>query len=237
MTTAGATHSGPGTVTQGDLSAAADATRGDLVAAAIDYFGLHGYQGASTRAIAAAAGKPMSAITYHFGGKHGLYLAAAHHVAEQMNGLFASARKASATLDPSAPDPQGAREGLYAMQTAAISMLTRRDVEAYARFIIGEQADRTEAFDILYNELMEPLCVHVSMLLRMASGGRLDEQGGRLRATMLIGQLFMFRLCRATVLRNMGWSDIGEEERVLLLQAARAHLDTMLESLNEETNA
>src|SRR3546814_893958 len=40
-----------------------------LLRCALELFGRHGFDGTRTRAIAAAAGKPMSAITYHFGGK------------------------------------------------------------------------------------------------------------------------------------------------------------------------
>ena len=48
---------------------------------AVREFGSKGLDGASTRGIAEAAGTAMSSITYHFGGKEGLYLAAAEHIA------------------------------------------------------------------------------------------------------------------------------------------------------------
>src|SRR5579862_9588675 len=46
-----------------------------LLEAAIDVFGRHGFDGASTRMLAKAAGVNLQAIPYHFGGKEGLYLA------------------------------------------------------------------------------------------------------------------------------------------------------------------
>src|SRR3546814_343550 len=55
-----------------------------LLNTAIDQFGRDGLEGASTRRIASAAGTTMSAITYHYGGKEGLYLAAARHIVEQI---------------------------------------------------------------------------------------------------------------------------------------------------------
>ena len=57
-----------------------------LLEIAVREFGLKGLEGASTRGIAAAAGTAMSSITYHYGGKEGLYLAAADHIAAQMGG-------------------------------------------------------------------------------------------------------------------------------------------------------
>src|SRR3546814_10523816 len=50
-----------------------------------DLFGRKGLDGASTRGIAKAAGTAMSSITYHYGGKEGLYLAAADYIVSQMD--------------------------------------------------------------------------------------------------------------------------------------------------------
>src|SRR3546814_2637825 len=55
-----------------------------LLRCALDLFGRHGFDGTSTRAIAAAAGKPMSAITYHFGGKEELYVAASRYLSARI---------------------------------------------------------------------------------------------------------------------------------------------------------
>ena len=52
-----------------------DATRRALVAAAAGTFADHGFEAASVRVITAAAGVNQGAITYHFGGKEGLYRA------------------------------------------------------------------------------------------------------------------------------------------------------------------
>jgi AcrR family transcriptional regulator len=51
-------------------------TRRRIVEAAIEEFGNHGYEGASTRAVAAAAGLQHTLITYHFNSKEGLWRAA-----------------------------------------------------------------------------------------------------------------------------------------------------------------
>src|SRR5258708_579996 len=61
-------------------------TRALLIDAALDVFGRLGYEGASTRMIAKAAGANLAAIVYHFGGKEALYLAVAEHVAHSIFG-------------------------------------------------------------------------------------------------------------------------------------------------------
>jgi len=60
-----------------------------LLQTAIEQFGRLGFEGASTRDIARASDTAMSSITYHFGGKEGLYLAAADHIAETIAALQA----------------------------------------------------------------------------------------------------------------------------------------------------
>lgn len=49
-------------------------TRNDLIRAALHCFAEHGYDGTSIRMIAQRAGRPVSLISHHFGGKEGLYL-------------------------------------------------------------------------------------------------------------------------------------------------------------------
>ena len=59
-----------------------------LLSVAIERFGESGFEGASTRDIAQAADTAMSSITYHFGGKEGLYLACADFIAEMADGRY-----------------------------------------------------------------------------------------------------------------------------------------------------
>src|ERR1700737_2485637 len=58
-----------------------EATRRRLVEAAVRVFGERGYHAAGTRELANAARAHLAAIPYYFGGKDGLYRAAAEHVA------------------------------------------------------------------------------------------------------------------------------------------------------------
>lgn len=62
----------------------AEATRRALVAAGISAFGEHGFEAASVRDITAEAGVNQGAITYHFGGKEGLYRAVLEAVRDRV---------------------------------------------------------------------------------------------------------------------------------------------------------
>ncbi|WP_120077894.1 CerR family C-terminal domain-containing protein [Aurantiacibacter odishensis] len=65
--------------------------RDKLIHAAIERFGKRGFDAVGTREIAAAVDTPMSSITYHFGGKEGLYLAAAEHIFDHIHDVVGMA--------------------------------------------------------------------------------------------------------------------------------------------------
>src|SRR5260370_3068388 len=93
-----------------------------LLDAAIDHFGRKGIEGASTRAIATAAGTTMSSITYHYGGKEGLYLAAARHIADRMGERMAPALAAPETRSPEGEGPDAAMTEVLAIIDRFVAM-------------------------------------------------------------------------------------------------------------------
>src|SRR5580692_992836 len=86
-----------------------------LIEAAIDQFGRNGISAVGTRAIADAAGVQMSAITYHFGGKEGLYLACARHIVEQISGRVDRILAFAASHGTDSGDIAGARAAVLAI--------------------------------------------------------------------------------------------------------------------------
>src|SRR4030081_955691 len=96
-----------------------------LLAAAIDHFGQKGLEGASTRAIAAAAGTTMSSITYHYGGKEGLYLAAARRIADQMGERLDPALDSSEELSRQGPPREAAALAVLATLDHFLEALAR----------------------------------------------------------------------------------------------------------------
>ena len=205
-----------------------------LIEVAVRQFGVAGFEGASTRAIAAAAGKPMSAITYHFGGKQGLYLAAARHIADMLKDRLALADIERTATDFS--DPDAIRTAFQQLLDAGVAIAIDPEMDDAALFITREQAQPTEAFAIIYEAVMEPLLNRLFMLLRAAAPDASPEQL-RLRATMLVGQILMFRFCRAAALRFMRWDGMADAERAQIMASAQATLRIILADLDQDVTA
>jgi len=207
------------------------ATDSRLLDVAIEHFSRFGIDGASTRAIAKDADTPMSSITYHFGGKEGLYLAAAERIAERMGELLGPAVAAAMRACQPGCTRAQAREALQLVLGHATSALVGADTAAMARFIVREQAEPTEAFTRIYDRLMAPMLERLSFLLRIVAGERISDLEARIRAVALFGQVLVFRVARETARRAAGWKVIGAAETEAIKTIVADHLDAVLDRL------
>ena len=189
-----------------------------LLDAAIAQFGEHGFAAASTRAIAAQAATAMSTITYRHGGKAGLYLAAADHIAEAIGARLAPA------LARGGDDPID--QACAIVQGFAVLMMSETS-EAWARFIMREQMAPTAAFDRLWDGAMRPGLETLAQCVARATG-ETDPAAARLTALTLMGQALIFRAARATVLRAFSRDGLEPEDFAPILARLDVNVRTLL---------
>jgi TetR/AcrR family transcriptional regulator, regulator of cefoperazone and chloramphenicol sensitivity len=197
-----------------------------LLDTAIEQFGRQGLEGASTRAIAAAAKTAMSSITYHYGGKEGLYLAAAQRIGEQISERFAGTM--AHAPDPDSLSAHAAVEQVITLADAFLSMMLSPVSAPWARFIVREQMEPTEAFEVLWSQFMSRLSGHFVKLVLRAGNGRWKPAEARVRAVALVGQILVFRVSRTTALRMTGWDDIGTAQAAEIRRVLHAHIRLLL---------
>jgi TetR/AcrR family transcriptional regulator, regulator of cefoperazone and chloramphenicol sensitivity len=201
-----------------------DAARARLIEAAIDVFGLLGFEGASTRAVAKAAGVNLQAISYYFGGKDSLYLAVADHILERITAYIGPtrdrvrARLVEAKSGGPAIAAEEARELLTAVLSAMAEVFVGRESESWARYMIREQMQPTEVFRRLYGALMGPLLEALRQLVAVLLEEDPASERVRLRALALIGSVIVFRVGHAVVVAQLGW-DEAKPEHVAKVQA------------------
>lgn len=198
-----------------------------LLDVAIRQFGERGFDGASTRAIAAEAGTAMSSITYRYGGKEGLYLACADYIGSRLVGHLEPALD---RIDPrdalSANDAVEAVAGL--VETIGRIMLMP-GVENWAQFIIREQQRPGPAFERLYASAMQRVTETVVRLVGLARPS-LDDTAVRAIGVTLYGQALVLRAAHAAVLRTMCAERLSEAQQELLIRTIHANVCAILKS-------
>lgn len=223
------------TVPPADLRATdrGDATRRKLLNAAIDVFGRHGFDGTTTRALATAAGVNLQAIPYHFGGKEGLYIAAAEHLASLINETVGDLReRLRGRLIETERDGKGlgvaeARALLTELAQTMVGMFVSGKSEAWARFLIREQMQPTEAFQRVYGGVMKPTLTVARKLVGIVLGEDPDSAHVRLRTFALLGGLMVFRVAHAAVLAELDWREIGPRQAEAIRAVARELIDSL----------
>jgi AcrR family transcriptional regulator len=194
-------------------STQAEQTRAALIRASLKLFGQKGFDGTSTRDIAAAANANIGSIAYHFGGKEGLRLACAGFIVETIQRIAGPAIAAA-----SAPGDGRSGEAAAAAQIDAIVqrmvgfIVAQPEAGEIVQFVIRELSHPTSALDAIYAGVFEPVHRRLCAIWAAATGEEAEAEQTRLRVFAIIGQVVYFRIGREAVLRRMGWTAIGPAE-------------------------
>lgn len=207
----------------------ADRTRVSLIRAALKLFGRQGFEGTSTRQIAADAGANIGSIAYHFGGKDGLRLAAADYIVETIEAIAAQTVGNIRAPSTAMPAEEAARAQLFATVERMVAfMVARPEAGEIVQFVLREMSQPTAALDRIYDGVFEPTHRRLCALWEQATGEAAESDGTRLTVFTLIGQVVYFRIGREAVMRRMGWSEIGDAEAAKVAATATANLDAIL---------
>ncbi|SDB35058.1 transcriptional regulator, TetR family [Bauldia litoralis] len=204
-------------------------TRARLIAAALDVFGREGYEGATTRQIAREADANLAAIVYHFGGKEELHNAVAEYIVERTGSLVGPAMAAAAAPEAAAT-PEAARAMLLTMLATYVDVILGDDeAELWARFIVREQLQPTGAFDVIYGFMggAHALCAR---LVATILGRNEEDEAIKLLVFTMMGQILVFRVAQALVLRRMEWSAVGETQRADIKRQVLRQVAAILDS-------
>jgi AcrR family transcriptional regulator len=203
-------------------------TRARLVEAALDVFGRLGFEGATTRQIAKEAGANLAAIVYHFGSKEALHRAVAEHIVASVRARIGTVLAASAN-PAAAATPDVARATLARLLENFVEViLGSAEAERWARFIVREQLQPTASFDVIYG-FMGPAHGIATHLVAVATGRSENDEEVRLRVFTFMGQVMVFRVAQALVLRRMGWDGIGARERTRIKEIIVAQIGAILD--------
>lgn len=204
----------------------AEQTRQALIRAALKLFGTKGFDGTSTREIAAAANANIGSIAYHFGGKEGLRAACANFIVATIQSIAVQALKP----EPEAPKSEAAATAQLnaALDRMVTFIVAAPEAGEIVQFMLRELAHPTAALDIIYGGVFEPTHRRLCQLWAEATGEEAESERTKISVFTMIGQVIYFRIGRAAVLKRMGWSDVGPNQATAILAVARENLAAML---------
>ncbi|MBB4190677.1 AcrR family transcriptional regulator [Rhizobium aethiopicum] len=214
-------------------SARAEIARQKMLSAALDVFGRYGFDGASTRQLTEAAGVNLQAIPYYFGSKEGLYIATAEYLMMRID-AHVSGMRARIGAHLMALDAAGeplveadARLFLTEVLQTMVTLFVAKESEPWARFLIREQMEPTEAFKRVYRGIMRPMIEMGRRLVGAILGEDPASEHVRLRTFNLVGSILIFRFAHASVLAQMEWDAFGPEQVEILRGLAAELVDVI----------
>jgi AcrR family transcriptional regulator len=134
-----------------------DAARDRLLAAAQEAFAEHGFEGATVRAICAAAGANIAAVNYYYGDKETLYVEAvkaAHICAGRMDTVPAP--------PPGTPPVEKLRQFIREM----VSRMHAPASTSAMKLMMREMADPGRAAHVVVTEFIQPVAFALRDILR-----------------------------------------------------------------------
>lgn len=208
-----------------------DETRQRIIDAAIQLFGEHGFNGASTRDIATAAGVNAPALQYYFENKEGLYRACAEYLTEGLRARYAPCmERASEALknDADAHALIDAYLGIQAMTLDTVLAQPQPYKGLVGRELAGESPN--VASEMLQRKMKRPINKLMLALIAGIAGTRPDDAITRIRMLTLKGLVLAFYYPPGACLDLLGWKEIDASKSALIKAEVQNQTRTLLMS-------
>ncbi|PCE28760.1 TetR family transcriptional regulator [Paraburkholderia acidicola] len=215
-----------------------DETRRRIIDAAVELFGENGFDGASTRDIAALAGVNAPALQYYFENKEGLYRACIEALADDAWEIFGPAiENAHEVLSNDDAKTSELIDALIRIQEAtADSIYAKAAVPGKRLFFAREQSgsEPASATEILMNRVRKPFNAAAAALVARITGRAVDDPVTLIRMFSLHGQIVIFHVAHRTVLTLLNWESVDAENAALLKATIGDQTRMLLEQWSRE---
>ena len=211
-------------------------TRARIVEAAVGVFGERGYDRASTRDIASAAGVNAPAIQYYFDGKEGVYLECVEHLIALLWRKMAPPVEAAehALADAETDDATLVEVSLGILGTVVSTIQDSPQTSAWRAFLDRHQAglcpeSATMAFEERFKTRIGRV---IRQLIARLSGFAVEDDRTVIHSMALFTQGLAFRLQKPKLLAALKWTEISQKEmeqvRDVVLMQARFTLEGLV---------
>lgn len=206
------------------------ASRARILSAAGKLFASRGYSGVSTRELARAARVNLSAISYHFGGKEGLYKQVIQQLLDDTEPVV---HPVAEFLTEAVEVARGDRQALSNICDAFVrgllsSVFGDNRIGWQMALMLREFHEPSKQFATILDQRIHPMHNAVATLVGAATGRPADDEETVLLTFLIIAQCMSFGTARVVAWARMGWTDYSPER---LAQVAGVLIPTILRTL------
>jgi TetR/AcrR family transcriptional regulator, regulator of cefoperazone and chloramphenicol sensitivity len=209
-------------------------TRARIIAAAMRLFGEKGYEAASTRDIAAAAGVNAPGLQYYFDNKEGVLRACIEYVAVRAWESLSQGVVEAERLIAEGADDERLIEAYCDIQTRAAEFKFKAaDQDDWRLFMARQQAgfDADIGFEAVFRRISVRTFAVTTAIIGRLTGHPADDEEVRIRAVALSGQFQVFHVCRRMALRLLDWDEIDAQRQALVKYVVRDLTRELLRAL------
>lgn len=145
-------------------------TRERLIEEGLRLFAQKGFEGVSIRELATACEANSAAVSFHFGGKAGLYAAVIDHVAERLAAIYADTLAPAAQLPPGISREQAAQAAGDMLTRLVTKVLTVQRSLWMSLLIQREMVAPSVAFERIYAQAILPVVEAYARVIGLATG-------------------------------------------------------------------
>lgn len=209
-------------------------TRARIVLTALKLFGEQGFDGASTRDIATAAGVNAPALQYYFDSKEGLYLACVEHIGERLwEHLGDVVGQAEKVLESNGDDDALIEAFCTIQARMADFMFTSQDASEWRLFMARQQSGGGPAggFQLFSQRVNKRMRAVTAGIVGRLLGLPPTADETLIRTMALHGQLTVFQVIRRSALAALNWESVDGPRLELLKRIIREHTTTLMRSM------
>jgi len=206
-------------------------SRARILEAAGQLFAARGFDGVSTRELAAAAKVNISAITYYFQGKNGLYRSVLEQLVDDTAPLFDPmiSRMEHDVADAGARREALAETAVWFVGALLSGILTDPKIRWQMPLVMREFQQPSSGFQFLYTKRIEPMHNVIAKLVSAALQINPKATETKIVTATIIGQCMAFGFARAVIFARTGWQDYDEHNRQQVIEIVSSGI---LRSLN-----
>jgi AcrR family transcriptional regulator len=217
-----------------------DETRSRIIRAALKMFGERGFEGASTRDIATAAGVNPPALQYHFNNKEGVYVACVEHIIKRVRDELDDVLTVGHEVADSQCDDETLIEAFCSIQKRFIDMILKaEESEGSREFMYREQAGLAPKVgnDLFYQGMTRPIMSVTTAIVGRLLGKPANDDETIFRTIAVSGLTEVFNSIHKSTAGHQGWGSLTNEQIRLIDQIVRESTVAMLRSMVLERTA